>query len=137
MKYKELIRYFIVGVLTTVIGFGVYYCLLCTVLNENKALELQIANVVSWICAVLFAFFANKKFVFHDSSSRVFSQLIAFATTRIITLLIENLILYIFVSVLFFDSVIVKLFAMIITTILNYVFGKKVVFRKPAVKNNE
>ena len=53
-KYKEIINYLIFGVLTTIVSLAVYYGLTLTVLNPDKAVELQIANVVSWIAAVTF-----------------------------------------------------------------------------------
>ncbi len=63
-KNKEIINYLIFGVLTTIVGLGVYYGLTLTVLDPNKALELQIANIISWISAVTFAYFTNRKWVF-------------------------------------------------------------------------
>lgn len=54
-KYKEIINYLIVGVLTTVVSLGTYYVCVLTVLNPDNALQLQIANIISWIAAVAFA----------------------------------------------------------------------------------
>ena len=51
-KYKEIINYVIVGGLTTVVSLAVYYALVLTVLNPDNPVQLQIANVISWIAAV-------------------------------------------------------------------------------------
>ena len=63
-KYKELINYLIVGGLTTVVSLGVYYGCELTFLNPEVPVQLQAANVLSWIAAVTFAYFTNRKYVF-------------------------------------------------------------------------
>ena len=65
---REIIRYLIVGVLTTVVSLGTYYGLTLTVLDPDNAVQLQIANVLSWIAAVTFAYFANRKYVFRSEN---------------------------------------------------------------------
>ena len=67
-KYKEIISYLIVGVLTTVVSLGVYYACVLTFLNPENALQLQIANIISWVAAVTFAYFTNRKFVFESKN---------------------------------------------------------------------
>ena len=62
LKYKEIINYLIVGVLTTVVSLTVYYGLVLTILNPKNPIQLQAANIASWICAVAFAYWANRKF---------------------------------------------------------------------------
>ena len=44
-KYKEIINYIIVGGMTTVVGLGIYYILVISVLDPLKPVELQIANI--------------------------------------------------------------------------------------------
>ena len=67
-KYKEIINYLIFGVLTTVISLIVYYGLTFTIINPDDALMLQVANVISWIAGVLFAYFTNRKYVFESKN---------------------------------------------------------------------
>ena len=67
-KYEELINYLIVGVLTTVVSLFIYYGSVLTFLNPNHALELQIANILSWIGAVAFAYVTNRTFVFKSKN---------------------------------------------------------------------
>ena len=45
LKYQEVIRYLVVGVLTTLVSLVIYYILVNTLLNPNSAFELQIAKV--------------------------------------------------------------------------------------------
>ena len=70
-NYGEIISYLIVGVLTTVVSRGVYYGLVLTVLDPNDAILLQAANVISWVAAVTFAYFTNRKFVFKSKEKNM------------------------------------------------------------------
>ena len=53
----ELLNYVVVGGLTTLVNFVVYF--FCT----HIQLHYLIANVIAWIFAVLFAYIANRKYV--------------------------------------------------------------------------
>ena len=55
---RELIRYLVCGLLTTVVSLVSYYAA-SMVLGTNSTLHLQACNVVSWALAVLFAFFSK------------------------------------------------------------------------------
>ena len=62
LKYKEIINYLIVGVLTTLVSLTIYYISVFTFLNPDNAIQLQIANIISWIAGVIFAYITNRKF---------------------------------------------------------------------------
>ena len=55
-KYEEVINYLVVGGLTTIVAVGSKLALLATVLDQKNGLELQIAEIISWALAVLFAY---------------------------------------------------------------------------------
>ena len=63
-KYDEIINYLIFGALTTVVTIITYAIFTSTFLSAKTALDIQIANVLSWIIAVTFAYLTNRKFVF-------------------------------------------------------------------------
>ena len=67
-RYKEIVNYLIVGGLTTVVSLGVYYGCVLTILDPEVAVQLQAANIISWIAAVTFAYFTNRKFVFESKN---------------------------------------------------------------------
>lgn len=129
-KYEEIISYLIVGVLTTVVSLATYYLLVYTILNPKEAVELQIANIISWIASVTFAYFTNRKYVFKAKEKISFKEGINFYLSRVSTLLLDMLMMYIFVSVLRFDDKIIKLIVQIIVIVLNYVLSKFIVFKK-------
>ncbi len=129
-NYREIIRYLIVGVLTTVVSLGVYYGLTMTFLDPDNAVQLQIANVVSWIAAVTFAYFANRKYVFRSENKNVLQEAAAFFAARIGTLLMDMGIMFVTVTLLGFSDKIMKLVVQVVVTVANYVFSKLMVFRK-------
>lgn len=129
-KYKEIINYLIVGVLTTVVSLAVYYGLTLTILDPAKPIQLQAANVVSWICAVAFAYFTNRKFVFESKSKDVVKEAGAFVTARIGTLVMDMVFMFVTVSLLGMNDKVAKLLDQVMVTIANYVFSKLFVFKK-------
>ncbi len=128
-KYEELINYLIIGILTTVVSLATYYLLTLTVLDANNKVYLQIANIISWLASVTFAYFTNRKFVFKVKNKSNIKECLNFYISRISTLLIDMIIMYIFVSRLKFDNKIVKLIAQVVIIILNYILSKFIVFK--------
>lgn len=129
-KYKEIINYLIFGVLTTIVSLSVYYGLTFAVLDPNNAISLQIANIISWIAGVTFAYITNRKFVFNSKSKALFKEVSSFVGARIITLLMDMLTMFIGVTILKCNDKIVKLMAQVIVVISNYLFSKIFVFRE-------
>lgn len=135
-KYKELINYLIVGGLTTVVGLGVYYACVLTFLNPNHAVQLQIANILSWIAAVTFAYFTNRKFVFESKNPNMLKEASAFIGARVITLLMDMFSMFIMVTCMRLSDKIAKLVVQVIVTVANYIFSKMIVFRKNIETDN-
>ena len=129
-KYEEIINYLIIGVLTTLVSLLVYYGLTYTIFNPNNALELQITNIISWIIAVTFAYFTNRKFVFKQKNKINLKEVISFFSGRVTTLLIDMALMFIFVTKLGFNDKIIKPLVQVIVIILNYIISKYFVFKK-------
>ena len=129
-KYKEIINYLIVGVLTTVVSLVSYYIIVSTVLNPNNAIELQIANIFSWICAVAFAYVTNRIFVFESKNPNKLKELTSFVGARLLTLGMDMFIMFLMVTLLHINDKIAKLVVQVVVTIANYVFSKLLVFKK-------
>lgn len=127
-KHREMILYLVFGVLTTVVSLASYFILTNTVLNPDIAWMLQMANVISWILSVLFAYITNRKYVFdsHDSVKKEFPK---FMISRVFSLLIDMFMMFLFVSVLHYNDKIIKLISQVVIIILNYVFSKVFVFK--------
>ncbi len=132
LKYKEIINYLIVGVLTTIVSIVSFYILRFFVLTSDSQLHIQISTVISWVLAVLFAFFTNKKYVFESKvkGKGQFFEMTKFFLSRLTTLLVEMLCMWIMTSPMNINDKIAKLIVQVIITVLNYVFSKLFVFKK-------
>lgn len=123
-KYKEIIDYVIVGVLTTIVSIASYWVLRFIIDGY------MINTIISWICAVLFAYFANRKYVFRSKSDNILDEFSKFVGCRLLTLGMEIVLMYGFVSLFKINDMIAKIILQVIILILNYVFSKFFVFVK-------
>ena len=129
-KYEEIINYLIVGGLTTVVSLIVYYGCVLTFLDPKNAFELQIANVISWIISVAFAYITNRIFVFKSKNKNYFKEIASFVGARIVTLLMDMFTMFLLVTVLNGNDKIAKIISQIIVIVANYIFSKLFVFKK-------
>ena len=127
-KYEEIINYIVVGGVTTIISILSYY-LFRIILSSNTNLNVQISTILSWIVAVTFAYFANRIFVFKSNNSKK-TEAVKFVTSRIMSLLIEMLVMFILTSVVKINDKVAKVLVQFIIVILNYLFSKIFVFKK-------
>ncbi len=129
-KYKEIINYLIVGVLTTIVSMGIFYGSTLTFLDGNNAIELQIANVLSWIGSVSFAYVTNRVFVFESKSPKILKELITFVSSRVITLLLDMGTMFVLATLLHINYNLSKIVAAVLVVVGNYVISKIFVFKK-------
>ena len=129
-RYREQINYLVVGGLTTVVSLASYWLCVNTFLDPANPLQLQASNVISWICAVTFAYFTNRRYVFFSREQNRLKEAGKFFLSRITTLLMEMGVMALGVSVLGINDKAVKLGAQVLIIIANYVLSKLLVFRK-------
>ena len=128
-NYGEIIRYLIVGVLTTVVSLGVYYVCVLTFLNPQSALQLQAANVLSWIAEVTFAYITSRIYVFQSKRKDWLQEAAAFYSSRLLTLFMDMAIMFVVVTLCCMNDKLGKLVVQVVVTIANYIFSKLFVFR--------
>lgn len=124
---KKLLIYLFFGVLTTVVNFIIYT--VCRLLLVNYIFS----NVISWFGAVIFAYFTNSIYVFNSNYSSVLLRLkefFNFISFRILSLIIEIILLYIFVDFFKINDFISKIAISVVIVILNYFASKIFVFKK-------
>lgn len=129
-KNPEVWNYLIVGFLTTVVSLITYFVCTYTFLDPEVEIELQAANVISWIFAVTFAYFTNRIFVFKSREKNMVKEASKFVGSRILSLLMDMLTMFIIVSVLHLNDKIGKLVSQVIVTVANYFLSKLLVFKK-------
>ena len=123
-EFKELVLYTFFGNMTFVISIGSY-----AIFNVIFGINELIANALA---AVLFSYVTNKKWVFKvatPTKTAFLVQMFAFFSGRFITLVIEETIIFVFITVLAYPSMWVKLAAQVVVVVLNYVISKLFVFK--------
>ncbi|MBR3599234.1 MAG: GtrA family protein [Lachnospiraceae bacterium] len=128
IKHKEVLLYLLFGGLSFVISIATYY-----LFSEVIQLNELISNIISWIFAVSFAFVTNYIWVFEKTVTSIkefFGQVLKFFMGRVFTLVVEELILIVFVTILSLPNMPIKVIAQIIVIVLNYVISKLYVFKK-------
>lgn len=133
-KNPEIWNYLIVGVLTTVVSLAIKWGLLFTILDAKNGFQVQVAVVVSWIGAVIFAYITNRIFVFKSKSKKYLKEISSFVLGRVATLLMEMFIMWFFVTLLKLNSdtwvLVFTLVCQVLVTIFNYILSKLFVFKK-------
>lgn len=130
-SYKTIILYLFFGGITTLINIVVYM-----VCYDIFDISNVISNILAWILSVLFAFVSNKFWVFESKSKnrlRVQKEFLKFVGGRIGTGLLDLLIMYICVDVLYGPAFIIKIISNIVVIILNYILSKMLVFKEKKV----
>ncbi len=128
-NHGEGIRYIAFGLLTLVVSWVSYS------LFVIMDIDMTLSNALSWVAAVVFAFFVNKYYVFIDADAKnIFKELIEFFGARIVTGIIAIVLFPILTAIGlgFVFLGIEGLFARGITSgveiVLNYLFSKYMVF---------
>ena len=85
------------------------------------------ANSLAWLGAVIFAYFANRCFVFRSDNS-VLHEFMQFALLRLASLTVENILLYLLLTLMAMPNAAAKISVSIITVILNYAACKYKIF---------
>ena len=81
---------------------------------------------------MLFVFFTNRIWVFQASTKtggEFLCQMVSFFGGRVATILLEELMIYVFITRMQFPNLPVKIVAQIVVIILNYVVSKVFVFK--------
>lgn len=126
-KYKEVLLYLFFGGLTTVISIGSY-----AFFDVSMHMDPMVANIFSWILAVLFAYVTNRIWVFDSNAEDmkgIIQEMFSFFGGRVATLLMEEVILYVGIKLLSMNSIGVKVAAQILVLIGNYLISKLFVFK--------
>ena len=132
IKYRETILYLVFGVLSTIVNIVTY-------LFATRTLNLGflLSNWIAWITAVIFAYITNKFFVF-ESTKRdirfIVKKFGAFISCRIVSGVIEMIIMFVMINLLLIDDFIVKLVTNVVVIILNFLFSKLFIFKKNITK---
>ena len=158
---RETVTYLIAGIMTTVVSLSSYWLLnrLFTSHELFGKYAYLAASTISSALAIIFAFFVNKVWVFQSKCWQpklVAREAITFAGARISSLLLEQLLMFLLVTLLIENTIspyldsrttqnvitslleitviyrddLSKIFISVIIVILNYFLSKFVIFTK-------
>ena len=144
LRYKEQINYIIVGGLTTVVNWLAYYLLMLApvfasgentvrVFGGEYRVGYLLANALAFVAAVVFSYFANRNFVFENKVhglGAVCRQFGVFVATRLLSFAIEEALMFAAVELAGLGELAAKIPVAVVVVILNYIFGKLIVFRR-------
>lgn len=123
-KYKEIVDYIIIGVCTTIVSIVSYYLFRIVISNY------LVCTILSWIVSVTFAYITNRSIVFHSKEKNIIKEFIVFVGSRILSLLLEMLFMFILVDLVNVGDRLSKILVQFIIIVLNYIFSKIFVFKR-------
>ena len=127
-KHKEGLLYLFFGGLAFFLRIFLYW-FMYSVMHLNELVN----NTIDWIICVAFQFFTNRTWVFDgkvDNTRDFVKQAASFTLGRLFTLVVEDVLLFIFITLLGFAQMPVKLAATFVVIVLNYVISKLFVFKE-------
>lgn len=152
-KNQTGLKFMFFGILTTLVDYG-FYILFSKIFGQTKMLNDSVyllVNALSSFLAIVFAYITNKLFVFYSKSwywKVLLVEIGGFFSTRLFALLVSELGILFLVEVCAFNTiteenplfmiftfavtgdVIAKFILSFVSTAINYLFGKFLVFKK-------
>ena len=123
---NDVVRYIFFGGCTTLVN------LVCFFIFWNIChVNLNIANVISIVVAIIFAYVVNSKYVFQDKCETLKAHIQPFGkfvSARLLTMVIEVGGVWLLVEVMGMNGMVGKFCTQFIVLALNYIFSKFFVF---------
>ena len=133
---NDKIAYLIAGGCTTLVNIAIFW-----LFETFTAVPYVYSNIISVGCAIIFAFFANKIFVFKSKSDTLFhwlKEFWLFISARLTTMVIEVGGVSLLVEIFGINKMFSKILTQFIVLIINYFISKFLVFNNPKeVKTKE
>lgn len=146
-QHREVLSYLFWGVMTTLVSwlsYSIFAILFKKQASVIRLFDLEMsmtvfwANLISWVCAILFAFVVNKLWVFESKSwkkSVWLPEFWKFVSARIATGILEIFVVPLLVNfglnqIIFgVEGLLAKVLVSVVVVILNYVLSKLFIFK--------
>jgi putative flippase GtrA len=128
LKYREIILYIFFGGCTTIVNVFLYY-----ISTRWFDFGTVTSTLLAWWVSVLFAYLTNRILVFRSHNKELRAMLFEFAffvACRLLTGLLDILIMYLFVDQLGWPDLIMKFLSNLIVIMANYVASRLLIFKK-------
>lgn len=132
---SEVFRYLFFGGLTTIVSLGSYFIAarLISGGGELSTLQAQVANIISWVFAVAFAYITNKIWVFNSKTTAlkdIVREIVSFVGARVFSLVVESGWLALSMELMGMNDFVAKVIGQVVVVVLNYIFSKLFIFKK-------
>ncbi|MCI8808960.1 MAG: GtrA family protein [Oscillibacter sp.] len=117
-RYREQISYLIVGCITTLVNYIAF-----ALLTHIAGFYYLLSNIAAWTAAVIFSYFANGQWVYRSASRRSLQEAVSFVLSRLFSLGLETLLLFLLVSLLGIGEMAAKLLLAALVVVVNYLTG--------------
>ena len=132
---SEIFRYLFFGGLTTIVSLGSYFIAARLIAGggELSTLQAQVANIISWVFAVAFAYITNKIWVFNSKTTAlrdIVREIVSFVGARVFSLVVESGWLALSMELMGMNDFVAKVIGQVVVVVLNYIFSKLFIFKK-------
>lgn len=145
-RLREIFLYCVVGGLTTVVNYVVYFLftravggggqsspgLAALIMDDSyQNVGLTVAGtLVAWLAAVAFAFYPNKRWVFKSRGGNIRRELVQFLSARVLSLGMDVLLMMLFVGAMRMNDLLAKLIVQVVVIAANYFASKFWIFKR-------
>jgi putative flippase GtrA len=125
----QFVKFALIGVVNTAVDFGIYYMLTRYTTFFDVATPMRyLANIISFLVATTFSFFANRLWTFGRKDKATVGEAARFYATTLSGLGLSTLLLFVLVSLIGIHDLVAKIFTTIVTIFWNFLLKKFYVF---------
>ena len=128
LKHREIILYIFFGGCTTIVNVVFYY-----ISTRWFGFGVVASTLLAWWVSVIFAYITNRILVFrsHNHELRaILFELAFFIACRLLTGLLDILIMYLFVDCLGLQDLMIKILSNFIVILANYIASRLLILKK-------
>lgn len=125
---KNYLKHLIIYLMSFMINYLIFIVLMLFISYKNY-IGIQIINVIAWIISMLFIFYVDQKYVPDLVDENNSKELFKFILVRILSLIIESIIIFVFINIFQCNYYLIKLFSLMSLFILNSFYVKNIKFK--------
>lgn len=125
---KNYLKHLIIYLMSFMINYLIFIVLMLFISYKNY-IGIQIINVIAWIISMLFIFYVDQKYVPDLVDENNSKELFKFILVRLLSLIIESIIIFVFIDIFQCNYYLIKLFSLMSLFILNSFYVKNIKFK--------
>ena len=127
---SDMVKFALVGGVTAVIQLAAYAAMI------KLSVNYEVASLISMTLSTTLAYIGNRLWTFRSDNGWV-GEFLGFAITRIVTIILNALLLYVLVQFLRVNKMAAQVLSIVVVTVLNYLVGKFLVFAPKRMGDSE